>query len=346
MSAAPVVAVVGAGLAGLSCARRLAEAGVSVRVFDKSRGVGGRMATRRLAWTGVDGLAREAAADHGVPAFEAAHPDFAQAVTHAAAAGWVRPWAPREPGTGAAAPQWVGAPAMKAWCAALAEGLEVALSHTVTALQAGDDGWALHGADGVLAQGLAAVVLALPPAQAAALLQPHRPGWAAELAAWPMQACWAWMGVSLAPAPDWDQARPAQGPLARLVRQASLPGRSVPPGREVWVAHATPAWSAQHLEQPADALEALLREAVSAQLGLGPEAWEAGWAHRWRYARPVPPPLAPASRGRWDPRPRLGLCGDYLAGDGVEGAWLSGRAVADMMLETGVTAPALMAGEA
>ena len=41
-------AVVGAGLAGLSCARTLVDHDVDVTVFDKGRGVGGRLATRRI----------------------------------------------------------------------------------------------------------------------------------------------------------------------------------------------------------------------------------------------------------------------------------------------------------
>ena len=41
------IAVIGAGMAGLSCARHLQEAGCRVTVFDKARGPGGRMSTRR-----------------------------------------------------------------------------------------------------------------------------------------------------------------------------------------------------------------------------------------------------------------------------------------------------------
>ncbi|HIP78813.1 MAG TPA: FAD-binding protein, partial [Kiloniellaceae bacterium] len=44
---APRIAVIGAGLAGLLCARRLQDAGLHPVVFEKSRGLGGRLATRR-----------------------------------------------------------------------------------------------------------------------------------------------------------------------------------------------------------------------------------------------------------------------------------------------------------
>lgn len=51
------VAVIGAGVSGLTCAQQLQKAGYKVIVLDKSRGVGGRMATRRVSGT---------RADHGV----------------------------------------------------------------------------------------------------------------------------------------------------------------------------------------------------------------------------------------------------------------------------------------
>jgi renalase len=48
------VAVIGAGIAGLTCAQKLQQAGKSVVLIDKSRGLGGRLATRRLAGTHAD----------------------------------------------------------------------------------------------------------------------------------------------------------------------------------------------------------------------------------------------------------------------------------------------------
>ena len=42
---APDVAVIGAGVAGLTCARALEESGVSVRVLERSARVGGRVGT-------------------------------------------------------------------------------------------------------------------------------------------------------------------------------------------------------------------------------------------------------------------------------------------------------------
>ena len=57
----PAVAVIGAGISGLFAARTLADRGLNVKVFDKGRGLGGRMSTRR-----VDG---KSCFDHGAQYF-------------------------------------------------------------------------------------------------------------------------------------------------------------------------------------------------------------------------------------------------------------------------------------
>ena len=80
------VAVVGAGLAGLSCAQALQAGGVAVALFDKSRGVSGRMSTRRgEGWQ----------ADHGAQYFTAREPAFVEEVRRWVAAGVAADWSPR-----------------------------------------------------------------------------------------------------------------------------------------------------------------------------------------------------------------------------------------------------------
>ena len=63
------IAVIGAGVAGAVCARALQQAGHRVQVFDKARGPGGRLATRRLEWTREDGSIGRARLDHGALGF-------------------------------------------------------------------------------------------------------------------------------------------------------------------------------------------------------------------------------------------------------------------------------------
>jgi predicted NAD/FAD-dependent oxidoreductase len=110
-----------------------------------------------------------------------------------------------------------------------------------------------------------------------------------------------------------------------VARDGAKPGREVAAGADTWVLHAGPAWSAANLERaPADVAPELLaafREAAG--VALPPHAFLA--ARRWRYATPDPslaePFLLDADLG-------VGACGDWCGGPRVEGAYLSGRALA------------------
>ena len=107
-------------------------------------------------------------------------------------------------------------------------------------------------------------------------------------------------------------------------RDSSKPGR---PSGETWLLHATAEWSEAHIEATPEAVADTLLRAF-AELGAPPpEAWT---AHRWRYADTEPPLDACHV---WDVDRRIGLCGDWLNGGKVEGAWLSGRSLAQDVLQ-------------
>ena len=86
------VAVVGAGIAGAACAASLQQAGLIVTLFDKSRGVGGRLATRRAQWTGADGVEHSVEFDHGAQTIAARQPRFRALLARAEGAGVVTRW--------------------------------------------------------------------------------------------------------------------------------------------------------------------------------------------------------------------------------------------------------------
>jgi hypothetical protein len=112
------------------------------------------------------------------------------------------------------------------------------------------------------------------------------------------------------------------GAIGWAARNSAKPGR---PATEAWVIQAGPDWSRAHLEEGADAVAQALLAAFFAAAGLAPVAPALLKAHRWRYAR------SGAARREvlWDPRARLGACGDWLTGPRVENAWLSGRRLAE-----------------
>lgn len=313
------IAVIGAGLAGLSCATALRQAGHEVMVFDKSRGVGGRMSTRR----GDDW-----SCDHGAQYFTARHPLFQQEVARWQAAGAAALWTPRLRvlGTLASADEhhtdhelqrFVGLPGMTAPARWLAATLPVQLQTHIQQLTRDKSGWCLHSeAHGALAPRFCAVVLALPAVQARPLLQPVTPALAELSATAVMRACWALMLRFEQPvALDFDAAFVNHGPLRWIARNTSKPGRQ---GRESWLLHASPSWSEAHVDDSPEQVAAALIAAFHALGGPTPEAWS---AHRWRYADTAP---ALTQQYAWQADIGLGLCGDWINGGKVEGAWLSG----------------------
>jgi len=330
------VAVIGAGIAGASCAQALAASGVSVHVIDKSRGAGGRLSTRRLEWLDPQGHQRIVKVDHGAPAFAATDPAFVQFLAAAAPPGALARWMPAlAPGSRPlrdAGPLWLPAPDMPSLCRGLLHGIPTTWSFAVDRLLQGPLGWQIEAAGSALPGHFDAVLLALPPAQAAPLLQPHRSDWAQRASIALMQPCWTLMGVSRRTGRElrWDVARPEQGPLAWVMRNDARPGREPSAHEAHWVVHARAGWSRQHLEQPADAVQREMQAALREVLG-EPIEWQHAVVHRWRYAMPQPSGAASARQCWWDGARRLGACGDFLGGSGVEGAWQSAQALIEAL---------------
>jgi hypothetical protein len=224
-------AVIGAGIAGASCARALSAAGVSVHVVDKSRGAGGRLATRRLEWLDPQGQRRMARFDHGAPAFAASSSQFRQFLATAlqpdALVRWQPVLATGSRPLGGAGPLWLPQPDMPSLCRALLRDIPTSWSFVVDRLQHGPLGWQVESSGTPLAGHFDAVVLALPPAQVAPLLAPHRRDWAQRASIALMKPCWTLMGVARRTVRElhWDVARPDKGPLSWIMRNDTRPGR-------------------------------------------------------------------------------------------------------------------------
>ena len=330
------VAVIGAGLAGAACAASLQKAEQEVTLFDKSRGVGGRMATRRARWIRGEGAApaveHSTDFDHGAQHFTALQPRFRAAMQRAVKAGALAPWRQRVYAAWPAAGDrhgFVPVPDMPALTRHVIAGVSLRLGHAVQRLQRAPGGWLLVLDDGDIAGVFDQIMLAMPPAQAAALLVGHHDRWATELATVRMEACWTLMAITDDQNWPWDAAVPERGPLAWVGRNERAPGRAPLPGLASWVAQATPVWTAAHLEDDAESVAQALRQALAALLPAGDGVqWHHSAVHRWRYA--LPAAAAPDRRECWwDAHRGLGVCGDFLAGGGVEAAWRSGDELAD-----------------
>lgn len=302
------IGIVGAGMAGLACAEALVAGGHAVALFDKGRGPGGRMSTRRMATPlGVAGV------DHGAQYFTVRDAGFAARVAAWAAAGVVAPW----PAGGEDA--WVGTPGMNAPIRDMAARLDVRWRCEISSLTRGER-WALSGPDAEV-RDFDAVVLALPAEQTGPLANRHDPTVAAAAAATRSEPCWTVMAAFAERVPvDRDVLRDA-GPIGWAARNSAKPGRT---GPEAWIVQATPAWSRDHLEDDRGDVQAILLDALAQAAATALPRPIAVDAHRWRYARSGSLGSGPL----WNPSIGLGACGDWLLGPRIESAWLSGTRLA------------------
>lgn len=313
------VAVVGGGIAGLACAHVLSQGGHRVTVFEKSRGVGGRMSTRR-----GDGWQ----CDHGAPDFQAHDAKFAGEVARWTAAGAVAPWPARvvslSPGTPPVATpsvtRYVGVPGMTMPARLLAAGVKTVTATTINALMREDHFWRLSSVEsGLVDDRFDIVVVGVPSPQAVPLLERPAPDLAHAAASARMRPVWVVMAQCEGDADlGFDAAVVNAGPLGWIASDTSKPGRT---GHGTWALHASSAWTDAHLEE---APEDVARMLVAAFRELGGPAVHAATAHRWRYAAPLEPRGDDAPGYMWRAQDGIGVCGDWLASGSVEGAWLSG----------------------
>lgn len=307
------VAVIGAGIAGLAAARTLADRGHNVKVFERSRIAGGRVATRSIpALELPKGLSGEVAFDHGAQYFTVRDDRFS-----VLAAEWERDkviakwtgrivsfdgegWDDLETDTS----RYAGTPGMSAIVTALAHDLDIEYARTIESLDP-------------LLRDFDRIIVATPPDQAAALgaqvpTVKMRPNWTV-LAAFEERV-----------AARFDAAFVHGSPLGWICRNTSKPKRNWK--IDCWVVQATGAWSEAHVDDRADDVGAFLMEAFEDLIPAGlPRAFYAT-VHRWRYAA-ADPPLAVGAI----PDGRITLCGDWCKGSRIEDAFLSGLEAANLM---------------
>ncbi|MBL0943468.1 MAG: FAD-dependent oxidoreductase [Hydrogenophaga sp.] len=347
-------AVVGAGMAGVACARTLLQAGHRVTLLEKSRGFGGRMATRRTEFGGFD---------HGVQYFTVRDDRF-ERVLRATATSAVRAWsastvrvldafghvlASAPPPT---EPHFVAAPGMNALVTLWAQPLlhpeqhgglpaQTLLNTRVSRIEADalhPGQWQLRcedstGGDGgqrVLG-GFDRALLAIPHPQAHDLLLASGVAPALRQALTPVHVapCWTLMVAfpqAMQPGlahlgPQWSAARSTHHRISWLARESSKPGRDP---IERWTVQASPAWSTKHLEDDPERVKAKLLKGFAEITGIRATPPHAV-VHRWRYAQTQTPlgrsHLLDAALG-------IGLCGDWCLGHRVEDAFVSGLELA------------------
>lgn len=321
------ILIIGAGIAGLAAARKLMSAGNSVRVFDKGRRIGGRVATRR-----ADGYIF----DHGAQ-FLTAHKDSFSSLCHEAASQgaltvWNRP-------NGKQA--FIGGTMMRdfpSWLATVPDGREIPIQQAVEIAQITETDGKIHLYDqdnSLIAEG-AQLIITAPAPQTERLLQDTAPELSQTAATATYDPCWTVMlglkdnEASILPeieSPDSDLSFVADS-RSRRPHSHGATDKSA-----CLTLQASAHWSKTHLEAEANDIIKFVTGLYTAHLqkaGLSMPEISYQSAHRWRYAKLAK--AADETYPRSSQSGRVHLAGDWLIAPRIESAFISGEAAADAVL--------------
>lgn len=319
--------ILGAGVSGLSAAGTLCREGHQVLVLEKSRGLGGRAATRR--WESLP-------VDHGAQFFTARSDAFRAQVAAWVKSGVCHEWcrglhrysegalfAPEADHH----PRYACRAGMSALASALAEadGTTIERQSKVTKVHCQNRLWTLTCEDGKAFR-TRRLILTSPPPQGANLLAEAAPAAADLLRGISIDPCLAVAAQFPRRAIPWHGIQSNDATISWIGHDtAKRP--DLHPDRTIIVMHASPGFSRTHYDEPEDKIgKALLVRAseIAGQDFLHPESI---FLQRWRYAMSNPPPKGPPAHSFDLPAPLI-LAGECFAGGKIEGAWLSGQALA------------------
>ena len=321
------IAIIGGGLAGLTAASVLSDV-ANVRVFEKSRGVGGRMSTRRTETFSFD---------HGAQYFTVRTQAFRRFLEPLFEEGIVSRWDAQIytfDGTGIVHKEdwgeeearYVGVPTMSAIVKRIAKNISVMTDTRVTSLER-QARWLLRDDQGGM-HGDFDWVLCTAPAPQTSELMPNDFKYKNDIDAVEMSACYALMvGLSNPLALDFQGARIRNSDLSWIALDGSKPGRKT---LATLVAHSTPAFAEQHWNaEEGEVIDKLLSETARV---IGTNLEDVTWKaiHKWRFANNVLRNQLPVLV---DERLQLGVCGDWCSGGRVEGAFTAAWNVANRIRE-------------
>jgi renalase len=319
------LAIIGAGIAGITLARQLQDS-AEVSVFEKSRGFGGRMATRR---------AGSYQFDHGAQFFTARSKQFQNLINDWVTDNQIQAWLPRiltlNPEKKPFKREWfephyVAAPGMNSLCKTLALGLNVTLNTQVASIDAVEQGWLLKDSAGERLGHFDWVISTSPAPQANELL-PDCFAYKSELSTVDFAPCFSLMlGYESNHKLNFDAAVVKNSPLSWVASNSSKPG-----GRPLsfsLMAHSDNTWARTQLESNIDDVRHRMLEAFDKLLGDSLPPPELIAIHRWKYAKAD---TSCEESFLLDESNFLAACGDWCGGNRVEDAYLSGLKLAEKL---------------
>ena len=317
------IAVVGAGISGLICARTLQDQGYHVQLFEKARGPGGRTSTR------ISRQDQDWVFDHGLPFIQYTDPRFELWVKAWMNADVLHSWKPRlkhwKEGVLHTKEQsfYVGSPKNSSLAEHLAAELNIKKQERILQIRYTKKGWILTNQNQEEHGAFPRLILTLPPEQVYELL-PKRlsiPG--PIVHSYPQHALMMRFEQPLEI--DVEAIQFQHPSLYWFCKESSKPKRA---SVSQWTLLSQPSWSSEHIEKdPQSLVEVLCTELSNAlQITIDPIQHQ---IHRWRYAQ-ANNPLQIGSW--WNEEYQIGVCGDWLHGGSIEGAFLSGTHLAGRIM--------------
>lgn len=331
------VAIIGAGIAGLTALQDLAEHGASVTIFDKSRGSGGRISSKKVG---------ESSWDMGAQFMRAHTPEFAAELEQWNNKGWIAewpitPWIIDEQGAKPSPDnvrRFVGMPRMTGLSRGLLEAAAEFITQTrivstefISSKTISDKTkaqWYLIDDKGQRFGPFDSLVINVPPEQALPLLPANSP-FKEQIQNFTMQPCWTLLlGFAEPLATEISAAFVKTGPLAWIARNTTKPSR-VANTDDAWVIQASHEWSQAHVDASREDVLNALTQAFADSLGIDLPSARDTWLHRWLFSIPA---QAPELGALHDNAHNLAICGDWCQQGSIEGAWISGKAAAQKLL--------------
>jgi renalase len=321
------VAVIGAGISGITCAAALTLHVDRVTVYEKHLYAGGRMASRRI---------REYDFDIGTQYFTVQEETFRSYVYSWEQDDLIRPWqgwfVDLEHGNmisrGEDAERFVAVPNMAALVRHLARLCNVQYNCAIQKLERTPSGWYLLDIQGAKHGPYEFVLSSMPAPETRLLFSDYCDLLYKKIQAVQMSCCWGLaLGFQEALPVPFDVGFVNDQQLSLVARVNSKPGRT---DKETWIVQAAPEWSDTHFDSNDQAIVPFLEAAFADAIGVNVPAALVRSSFLWPYSTPITPV---GKSCLYDSDERLGACGDWCMAPRVEGAFLSGLALAEQVLD-------------
>lgn len=311
------IAIIGAGLAGLTAANLLKKH-AHIRVFEKSRGPGGRMATR---------YAEEFHFDHGAQFFQAKTDEFRNFINPMIKEGIIKEWHARfvefenskmvsSRAWDSEVPHYVGVNGMNEIGKYLSKNIDIHYNSKVTPVNEGA-GWKIIDEQGKSLGYFDWVIVTAPAEQTVKLLPSNFEG-LSEISSIKMTGCFSLMlGFEKPLSLYFDAALVRDADISWISVNSSKPGRLE---SFCLLVHSTNKWADSHIEDDVQQVLDYLVNEASKVIGHDLNIASHKAIHRWRYAN-----IGKQEGKKYfiDPKLKIAACGDWCIQGRIESSFTS-----------------------